>query len=349
MPSEPGGSNKNSKSSTPPAGVSPPGSAGSEEARFGNHAKMSKWLRVDSNCNRHPRFVMAGPWGAIVAKACWEIAKEYELSEGVLSELYWNEHYLAAWTMFDREALVGTRGILQGMKAAVKAGLIVETENGATIRGWEERQRDAGTALKRKRERDRKAKQRARKKEGDNVGQHGTTRDMSQDVTMSAPNRTGQNRTEQNRTEQNGTEQNPFTPPLPPSEGGTVAKNARVRKPKEPPEEAIEMAGQLRDAILESKPDHKISMDSESQEVAWNLTQAVHLDRLNRLDGVSWERQRKVLDWLPTDDFWPPNISCGTSFRKKFDTMEGKMRRPPRYREPQRKMPGRLPAFKIPE
>jgi len=255
---------------------------------------MAKWIRVDANCNRHPRFVAAGPWGAVVVKACWEIAKEYDLADGVLSDLYWSEAYISAWTMFNG---MDESSIQGGMKSAIRAGLILETDDGWQIKGWERRQRDEDNARNRKKERDKKAKQRERGTKGDTRGQKGTKGDSPQMSTMSASNGTGRDGT------------------------------GRKREPSKVPESALIRAADLLHAILAYKPDHRFARLDGKQKADWAINHGKHLDALQRLDGVSWERMDAVIKWLPGDTFWPAQINSGSGFRKKFDRLESEMRK----------------------
>jgi len=116
-------------------------------------------------------------------------------------------------------------------------------------------------------------------------------------------------------------------------EEGKKERREQTTTPAAPPPvfplRALEAAGWLHGAILAWKPDHRLSSHSASQKDAWEHQQAPHLDKLNRLDGVNWERISAVLRWLPGDDFWPANIQSGAKFRAKFDTLEAKMRKPP--------------------
>lgn len=85
---------------------------------------------------------------------------------------------------------------------------------------------------------------------------------------------------------------------------------------------ALTLARSLRTAILTAKPDHKTIADSDVER--WSRDIGLML----RLDGRSRERIEAVLAWLPSDDFWPPNIQSGKKLREKFDKLEDKMRRP---------------------
>jgi len=91
--------------------------------------------------------------------------------------------------------------------------------------------------------------------------------------------------------------------------------------------ESSSMSFRLVDSILKWKGDHKLSRMADAQIREWANRQAIHFDHLNRLDDVSWDRMSAVLCWLPTNDFWPPNVQTGAKFRAQFDRLESEMRK----------------------
>lgn len=50
------------------------------------------------------------------------------------------------------------------------------------------------------------------------------------------------------------------------------------------------------------------------------------IDKLNRIDGQSWDDIADVLEYSQNDAFWAPNIMSGAKFRKQFFTLLGRMR-----------------------
>lgn len=91
--------------------------------------------------------------------------------------------------------------------------------------------------------------------------------------------------------------------------------------------EATRVSDLLKDSILSWKPDHRISTlvwDTCPARSAW----ALDIDRLNRLDKVSWERIERVVRWLPDSGFWTKNIQSGATLRKQFDRLEAEMDNP---------------------
>ncbi len=133
---------------------------------------MGRWIRVDVSRQHHPRAVIAGGWGGVVAEAVWEICKMYD-KPGVLPARCWNAEFLASWTHF-REERGGVAGIKRGMDRAVEAGLLeVMADGSVRIHDWDQHQMDR-TAGERNR--------RARRKDngeldGCDTGRYGAIRD----------------------------------------------------------------------------------------------------------------------------------------------------------------------------
>lgn len=50
------------------------------------------------------------------------------------------------------------------------------------------------------------------------------------------------------------------------------------------------------------------------------------IDKLNRIDGQSWDDIADVLEYSQNDAFWAPNIMSGAKFRRQFFTLLGRMR-----------------------
>ena len=108
----------------------------------------------------------------------------------------------------------------------------------------------------------------------------------------------------------------------------TVAKEgAAKKKPAAVNGQAVRCSWDLLKAITTWKPDHRLASNDRTQDLNWVDKQAPHFDKLERLDKVSWDRIGKVLAWLPTDDFWPPNIQTGAKFRKQFDRLEAQSKK----------------------
>jgi hypothetical protein len=55
------------------------------------------------------------------------------------------------------------------------------------------------------------------------------------------------------------------------------------------------------------------------------------IDKINRIDGRSWEEIEKVIRHVKTSgNFWAPNIMSGAKLRDKFDTIFAQMQSKPR-------------------
>lgn len=98
----------------------------------------------------------------------------------------------------------------------------------------------------------------------------------------------------------------------------------KKRTDKEPakacyPQEAEELSDLL--YTLHREVDSKYKAD-------WKRWEA-DIDKLNRIDGRSWEEIKSVIKWCKTpNNFWFPNICSGKKLREKFATMKAQMMQP---------------------
>jgi hypothetical protein len=84
-----------------------------------------------------------------------------------------------------------------------------------------------------------------------------------------------------------------------------------------PPPQAVELSIFLLEAIKKTKPDlKKPNIDRWAQQI----------DLMIRIDKRLPENIKKVIDWLPTDDFWKDKLLSAEKLRQKFDMLELKMR-----------------------
>jgi hypothetical protein len=86
---------------------------------------------------------------------------------------------------------------------------------------------------------------------------------------------------------------------------------------------SLELADSLRSSILAWKPDHKLATKyDESTRDKW----AHEIDRLVSIDKVTADRIRSVIAYLPSSQFWAPNIQSPQKLRKHFDRLEAESR-----------------------
>jgi hypothetical protein len=87
-----------------------------------------------------------------------------------------------------------------------------------------------------------------------------------------------------------------------------------------PPPQAAELSLLLFEAIKKTKPDlKKPNLDKWAQQI----------DLMLRVDNRSYDNIKKVIEWLPTDDFWKDKLLSAEKLRSKFDMLELKMRSKP--------------------
>lgn len=88
---------------------------------------------------------------------------------------------------------------------------------------------------------------------------------------------------------------------------------------REIPPEARQLAKRLHKWITKNKPDRKIRS-------GWEERWARDIEKMNRLDGRSWEAIAACIDWSQRDDFWHQNILSGENLRKHYDRMSDRAR-----------------------
>lgn len=82
--------------------------------------------------------------------------------------------------------------------------------------------------------------------------------------------------------------------------------------------QAAELSSMLVQSIKKTKPDAVL------RDKKW----IEHFEKILRIDKRSYEACVKLIEWLPTDDFWSLNILSAEKFRKQFDALELKMKKP---------------------
>ena len=115
-------------------------------------------------------------------------------------------------------------------------------------------------------------------------------------------------------------------------------KTPKPKKQPSAPSQALDLGSDLLRAITRWKPDHRLADLADGKKQDWIANQALHLDKINRLDKVPWSRIARVIEWLPSSDFWAPNIQGAAKLRAQFDRLEAEMRNPRGRRGQQREM-----------
>ena len=108
--------------------------------------------------------------------------------------------------------------------------------------------------------------------------------------------------------------------------GKQVRKQNRLG---EPSDQALSLATKLRDSLLANFP------NSIPPPVAALRQWAYEIDKLNRLDGKTWEQIEWLLAWSQKDPFWSANIQSGAKFRKQWNQLLAKAsKEQPQYSAP---------------
>ena len=93
-------------------------------------------------------------------------------------------------------------------------------------------------------------------------------------------------------------------------------KSNNIKNNKKTPQlPATQLAGRLFNWIKKNYPD----IDHEEKHTAkW----AEDIDKINRIDGKSWDTITQVLDWSQKNFFWRKNIQSGSTLRKQFKKLQ---------------------------
>lgn len=95
-------------------------------------------------------------------------------------------------------------------------------------------------------------------------------------------------------------------------------RSAKQKSRYQLPEQALDLAAKLKDSILANTPNARVPREVQVRE--W----AVDIDKLNRLDGKTWEQIEWLLAWSQHDPFWSKNILSGAKFRQKWNQLLAK-------------------------
>ncbi len=85
---------------------------------------------------------------------------------------------------------------------------------------------------------------------------------------------------------------------------------------KELPPEACRLSGMLSEFILQNFPSNLTAKKQDAIK-RW----AEEIDKMNRIDGRTWNEIEVMIAWCQRDNFWKNNILSGAKLREKFDTL----------------------------
>ena len=98
-------------------------------------------------------------------------------------------------------------------------------------------------------------------------------------------------------------------------------RNSDIKSPTNLPSESYELAELLYQKVVENKPNRVIGKN-------WREKWAEEFDKLNRINGRSWEEIREVVEWCQSKEcWWWDKIYSGEKIRKKIDDLECQMNR----------------------
>jgi phage replication O-like protein O len=101
---------------------------------------------------------------------------------------------------------------------------------------------------------------------------------------------------------------------------------SKILKPiRLPPREAIDAAEVLADLILDHTPEHT-QLNSDTKRTKTCNRWALDIEKLHRIDGLSWSQIQALIRWCQADQFWRSNILSGKKLREKANQCIARMR-----------------------
>jgi hypothetical protein len=116
---------------------------------------------------------------------------------------------------------------------------------------------------------------------------------------------------------------NPEKPKKPDSDSESDSESESVNDLSLLPADAVRIAKKIVAHVLSLNPKQKNVNKPKLDKTLWSWS--CDVDKLNRIDGRSWNDIDSVFNWVINDDFWRTNILSGSKLRKQFDTLYIKM------------------------
>lgn len=116
-----------------------------------------------------------------------------------------------------------------------------------------------------------------------------------------------------------------------PADTAPEPEDAPQRKPaREVADQAVTLAHLLMGTIIANHPTGRIAKAPQRVKDATALRWAEPIDKLQRLDGMTWGEIEGMIMWCQRDTFWRGVILGGDNLRDKWDTMAAQRSRPAR-------------------
>jgi len=108
------------------------------------------------------------------------------------------------------------------------------------------------------------------------------------------------------------------------SKNSSCPNSGELEPVKNFPMEAIKLSELLANSMLSNNPKAKLPKTMPLID-KWHDA----IDKINRIDGYSWEDIENVIRWCQNDEFWKGNILSAQKLRKQFSQLIVKMRSKP--------------------
>jgi len=126
------------------------------------------------------------------------------------------------------------------------------------------------------------------------------------------------------------------------AEAPDLPEEKPVRKPdnRESPVEADRLAKTLLELHQAIDAGYAVT---DGRLKAW----AADIDKLNRIDGRSWEQIESVMRWAKADSFWQSNVIAGKTLRSQFTKLLIQMQNRPK--QPEKPPERKIVAYVVPD
>jgi len=95
---------------------------------------------------------------------------------------------------------------------------------------------------------------------------------------------------------------------------------------KDLPSDSLRLSGMLANFILQNFPNNLTAKKQDAVK-RW----ADEIDKMNRIDGRTWNEIEAMIAWCQRDNFWKGNILSGAKLREKFDQLSAKKSTSPQF------------------
>lgn len=105
------------------------------------------------------------------------------------------------------------------------------------------------------------------------------------------------------------------------SEKNRVEKKRKEKEKNIVQDDALRLSSVFFDLIVKNNDKSRLKNIPPKAKNKMIETWAFDIDKLNRIDGQSWEDIERVIRFVQSDDFERPNVQSGSKLRKRWDNL----------------------------